>query len=103
MALKTITSKELWLRALSSRYGIIPYEVNEGYLFQITGTFGQLSVCVFLKASILMLQGSSRAIRNWIFQEENHLLDTMQGEMDYLAFIVSENREKAIQGNKFIM
>ncbi len=50
-----------------------------------------------------MLQGSSRAIRNWIFQEENHLLDTMQGEMDYLAFIVSENCEKAIQGNKFIM
>ena len=100
MALKTITSKELCLRALSSRYGIIPYEVNEGHLFQITGRFGQLSVCVFLKASILMLQGSSRAIRNWIFQEENH---TMHGEMDYLAFIVSENREKTIQGNKFIM
>ena len=95
MALKTITSKELWFRALSSRYGIIASDVTGGYLFQITGTFGQLSVCVFLKASILMLQGSSRAIRNWIFQEENHLLDTMQGEMDYLAFIVSENREKA--------
>ena len=103
MAMKMITSKELWLRALSSRYGIIPYEVNEGYLFKITGTFGSLSVFVFLKVSVLMLQGSSRAIRNWIFQEENHLLDTMQGEMDYLAFIVSENCEKAIQGNKFIM
>ena len=50
-----------------------------------------------------MVQGNPCAIRNWIFQEENHLLDTMQGEMDYLAFIVSENREKAIQGNKFIM
>ena len=85
MALKTITSKELWFRALSSRYGIIPSDVAGGYLFQITGTFGSLSVFVFLKRSRLMLQGSSRAIRNWIFQEENHLLDTMQGEMDYLG------------------
>jgi hypothetical protein len=83
VALKTITSKELWFRALSSRYGIIPSDVAGGYLFQITGTFGSLSVFVFLKRSRLMLQGSSRAIRNWIFQEENHLLDTMQGEMDY--------------------
>ena len=40
-----------------------------------------------------MLQRSSRAIRNWIFQEENHLLDTMHGEMDYLGD--SENRENA--------
>ena len=48
-----------------------------------------------------MLQGDPCAIRNWIFQEENHLLDTMQGEMDYLGD--SENCEKAIQGNKFIM
>jgi hypothetical protein len=85
VALKTITSKELWFRALSSRYGIIPSDVAGGYLFQITGTFGSLSVFVFLKRSRLMLQGSSRAIRNWIFQEENHLLDTMQGEMDYLG------------------
>ena len=48
-----------------------------------------------------MLQGNPRAIRNWIFQEENHLLDTMHGESDYLGDSV--NREKAIQGNKFIM
>ena len=73
MALKTISSKALWYRALSSRYGIITSDVTEGYLFQITGTFGQLSVFVFLKASTLMVQGNPCAIRNWIFQEENLL------------------------------
>ena len=83
MAMKTITSKALWYRALSLRYGIIPSDVSGGYLFQITGTFGRLSVFVFLKRSRLMLQGSSHAIRNWIFQEENHLLDTMHGESDF--------------------
>ena len=73
MALKTISSKALWHRALSSRYGIIPSDVSEGYLFQITGSFGCLSVFVFLKASTVMLQGDPCAIRNWIFQEENLL------------------------------
>jgi len=73
VALKTISSKALWLRALSTRYGIIASDVTGGYLFQITGTFGQLSVFVFLKPSTLMLQGHPCAIRNWIFQEENHL------------------------------
>ncbi len=41
-----------------------------------------------------MLQGSSRAIRNWIFQEENHLLDTMQGEMDYLGDSLKREKVK---------
>ena len=85
VALKTISSKALWLRALSTRYGIIASDVTGGYLFQITGRFGRLSVFIFLKRSRLMLQGDPCAIRNWIFQEENHLLDTMQGEMDYLG------------------
>jgi hypothetical protein len=73
VALKTISSKALWHRALSSRYGIIPSDVTGGYLFQITGSFGCLSVFVFLKASTVMVQGNPCAIRNWIFQEENHL------------------------------
>ena len=73
-ALKMITSKELWIRALSLRNVINPSDVAGGYLFQISGTFGRLSVFIFLKASRLMLQGSCGAIRNWIFQEENHLV-----------------------------
>ena len=87
MALKTISSKALWHRALSSRYGIIPSDVTEGYLFQITGTFGRLSVFIFLNRSRLMIQGSCAAIRNWIFQEENHLLDMMHRETDYLGIV----------------
>ena len=94
MALKAITSKELWLRALSSRYGITPSDVAGGYLFQIAGRFGCLSVFIFLNRSSLMIQGNSRAIRNWIFQEENQLANIMERESDYLAFTESVKREK---------